>query len=188
MFVTETSGVGSPCPLVEPGLKAMYQGHRNRTVLFRTAVRMESQADSMRLALDFLKESARERVESIYDLVLIVRHDMVWTEAIHKWPPPADFTRFSFTSACEKRAGDAENCVSDTLLVIPGRLFPAFDSVAGAEGLEMLRGELPARLGARVLRGDHKSHGPSAFSGHRLRASRQRAETESALLAHRHAA
>ena len=134
MFVTETSGVGSPCPLVEPGLKAMYQGHRNRTVLFRTAVRMESQADSMRLALDFLKESARGRVESIYDLVLIVRHDMVWTEAIHKWPPPADFTRLSFTSACEKRAGDAENCVSDTLLVIPGRMFPAFDSVAGSQG------------------------------------------------------
>ena len=134
MFVTETSGVESPCPLVEPGLKAVYQGHRNRTVLFRTAVRMGSQADSMRLALDFLKESAHGRVESVYDLVLLVRHDMVWTEAIHKWPPPADFSRFSFTSACEKRAGDAENCVSDTLLVIPGSLFPAFDSVAGAEG------------------------------------------------------
>jgi hypothetical protein len=95
---------------------------------------MGSQADSMRLALDFLKESAHGRVESVYDLVLLVRHDMVWTEAIHKWPPPADFSRFSFTSACEKRAGDAENCVSDTLLVIPGSLFPAFDSVAGAEG------------------------------------------------------
>merc|ERR1719261_694829 len=36
---------------------------------------------------------------------------------------------------CVRKApGDAENCVSDTLLVIPGRLFPAFDSVAGAEG------------------------------------------------------
>jgi len=134
MFVTETSGVATPCPLVEPGLQAMYQGNRNRTVVFRTAVRMASQADSMRLALDFLKESAHGRVASIYDLVLIVRHDMVWTEPIHEWPPPADFSRFSFTSACEKRAGDAENCVSDTLLVIPGSLFPAFDSVACAEG------------------------------------------------------
>jgi hypothetical protein len=134
MFVTETSGVESPCLLVEPGLQAMYQGQRNRSVVFRTAVRMGSQADSMRLALDFLKESAHGRVESVYDLVLLVRHDMVWTEAIHKWPPPADFSRFSFTGACEKRAGGAEKCVSDTLLVIPGSLFPAFDSVAGAEG------------------------------------------------------
>ena len=134
MFVTETSGVKSPCPLVEPGLQAIYQGNRNRSVVFRTAVRMASQADSIRLALDFLKESADDRVESVYDLVLIVRHDMVWTEAIHKWPPPADFSRFSFMSACEKRSGDAEKCVSDTLLLMPGSLFPAFDSVAGAAG------------------------------------------------------
>jgi hypothetical protein len=133
MFVTETSGVQVPCPLVA-GLHAMYEGNRSRTAVFRTTVRMASQADSMRFALDFLKQRAHGRVESVYDLVLIVRHDMVWTEAIDKWPSPADFSKFSFFSACEKRSGDPENCVSDTLLLMPGSLFPAFDSVAGSEG------------------------------------------------------
>lgn len=131
MFITETSGEGAPCKMAHT-LQEMYQGGQNRTLSFKTVARMPSQADSVRLALDFFKEGVSGPVEDAYDLVLILRHDMVWTMAIDQWPRPADFSKFSFLSSCEKRAG--EKCVSDTFLMMPGSMFAAFDRVAGSEG------------------------------------------------------
>jgi len=147
IYATETSGIGAPCALA-PTLQSLYEevppqglatGGRVRVAAFAPVERLAGQAESMRFAMDMFKNAS---AGAAYDLIMFVRHDMIWTLAIDAWPPPVDFAKFSFLSRCQKnQGGDVEewaklgrSCVNDVLLLVPGGMFAAFDETVGAEG------------------------------------------------------
>ena len=92
---------------------------------------------------------------SSYDLILLTRHDVVWTTSITRWRS-ANFTRLNFLGACEPRCAGCESrscahcpdpnapgsrfggplsrCVQDLLHLVPGPAFPAFDAAVGRKG------------------------------------------------------
>ena len=106
----------------------------------------DGQGAGMRMALDLFKRSVV--AVSNYSLIVIVRHDFIFTTPISRWRG-ANLARFNFISRCERSCqhrgpdsqccshnispADAEspNCVADHLHTMPGRFFDAFDSVAG---------------------------------------------------------
>ena len=97
---------------------------------------MGSQADSMRFALDLFKNAST--TIAAYNLVMFVRHDMVWTKDIDMWPRPADFSKFSFVPLCQNNQGGVDDwvrigrsCVNYVMQFMPSKLFQAFDLVVG---------------------------------------------------------
>ena len=150
LFVTETSGVNKSCEITD-SLRILFEekptvsaASSNRIKAFAPIARLEGQAESLRFALDLFKNSSTS--PEAYNLIMVVRHDMIWTLAINDWPPPADFSKFAFMSLCQHSAGGPNDwangkfdrshssCVSDVMLCMPGSSFAAFDGVVGKPG------------------------------------------------------
>ena len=121
----------------------------------RKKIQCESsnQPQNMRLALDLFKSSV-PRPER-YGLMLITRHDVVWTRRITHWPVATNFSRLNFLSGCEPRCvgcrtlchrcknmsgvgskfgGEPRQCVQDVMHMMPGQAFSAFDHSVGVRG------------------------------------------------------
>jgi hypothetical protein len=157
IFATETSGVCRGCILTR-SLRPIFaerpanRSGYNRVRRFNVVKRQAGQAESLRLALDTFKNASGVPAPSAYDLFLLVRFDMVWTMPIDKWPPPADFRTLSFLGPCrdQERFGPVDTwgaaraapwaalnpygihgCMSDLLMMMPGKMFEAFDGVVG---------------------------------------------------------
>jgi len=150
LFVTETSGQGKPCEMTD-SLRTLFEekptastASSGRIKAFAPIARLEGQAESVRFALDLFKNSSS--APEAYDLILMVRNDMIWTLAVNDWPPPADFSKFAFLSLCQGSAGGPDDwanhkfdrshasCVNDVLLYMPGSMFAALDGVVGKPG------------------------------------------------------
>lgn len=95
----------------------------------------ENQGISIRLLLEGFKsavggiESARQ-----YDLIFVTRHDLEWKTHLYK--TTADYSNLNFASRCEVECAhgcEIYGCVNDVAEVMPGMLFPVFDSVVGAD-------------------------------------------------------
>lgn len=115
-----------------------------RIKAFAPIARLEGQAESVRFALDLFKNSSA--APESYDLIMMVRNDMIWTLAVNDWPPPADFSKFAFLSLCQGSAGGPDDwargkfdrthssCINDVMLYMPGSMFAAVDGVIGKPG------------------------------------------------------
>lgn len=91
----------------------------------------ETQGDNMRQAMDVF--SSTLDVKS-YDLVIIVRHDLVWRKPITDWN--VNFQHFLFMAHCELGAGknvDGDYCVFDHFQFMPGELFETFHEVVSEQ-------------------------------------------------------
>lgn len=87
----------------------------------------ETQGDNMRQAMDVFNTTLDAKA---YDLVIIVRHDLVWKIPISDWD--VDFEEFLFMAHCELGAGkivDGDFCVFDHFQFMPGQLFETFHEV-----------------------------------------------------------
>lgn len=145
VFVSECSGGRGGCPLTAQLLALLGR----RVVASETSCEHAGQPQSMRAVLDLFSAAADR-----YGLVLVTRHDLVWTAPITSWHS-ANFSRVSFLGGCERRCagcergcahcpdpaaagtrfgGELSRCVQDVLHVMPGRLFSAFDAAVGARG------------------------------------------------------
>lgn len=87
-----------------------------------------TQGDNMRQAMDVFNGTLD--IET-YDLVIIVRHDLVWQVPISDWN--VDFQNFIFLAHCEHnpvvKTVDGEFCVFDHIQFMPGKLFEVFHEV-----------------------------------------------------------
>ena len=143
--VTECSAADG-CKLVEGELERVFSG---RLIAKRTRCRTRDQAASMRATLNLFKGVAKP---SSYDLILVTRHDLVWTVPLTAWH--SDWRLFNFFSWCERRCtspaemfqsnrscgfpsmgGTPVQCVNDIAHAMPGALFASFDEVVSAPGL-----------------------------------------------------
>ena len=140
------------CPLMKRVLDLLGR----RVVGSRTRCSVANQPQSVRSALELLKTTAAARgglrVTASYDLVILTRHDVVWTKPIIAWH--ANFSQLLFLGGCEPLCTDActdssvgshyggppSRCVQDVLHVLPGRLFDAFDRVVGTAGTRCFDG------------------------------------------------
>ena len=95
LFATECSR-SQGCKLMD----RFYGIFGARVVRLHTKCRSVTQADSMHHSLELFRENRPQ--PSQYGLILVTRHDMVWTTSIVDWVD-ADFSRFNFLAQCEKR-------------------------------------------------------------------------------------
>lgn len=91
---------------------------------------------NMKNAVKFLKDTygGVEGVQKEFDYVMVVRHDLEWVEDARDWE--ASFDQFNFFSRCEipaARAVGGDDCVWDTVHLMPSSLFGVFDKTLGAE-------------------------------------------------------
>jgi len=103
-----------------------YNNGTNR-VVGTSIVAADIQANSVRMSLNFLKQSGD--VAKKYSHVIFIRHDIVFPTSLAQWP--IDFNQFNFASKCEVKSQYGENCVSDLMFVMPARVFPTFDQTVG---------------------------------------------------------
>lgn len=75
--------------------------------------------ETMRFFQDTLNTS---KAESVYDMVIITRHDILWKKSLYA-SKILNFSNFNFASPCE---GGANQCVSDVLQVMPASFFNTF--------------------------------------------------------------
>lgn len=96
------------------------------------------QSINLRHALETLNDlyGGIDGVASSFDYVLVQRNDLQWIATVHDWT--AKWTNFNFLAHCGRTAvsGNAkwsggEKCVWDTLHVMPGRMYPAFNDAVG---------------------------------------------------------
>lgn len=144
------------CAAAEAGLRSIF-GNTTRLLAMQTHCHSESQGDSMRATLNLFKDRAARRVAS-YGMIFVTRHDQVWTRNITQWhavDAPIDYSRLNFLARCMMRCGDVPSldvstdrtqchfllggppsqCVLDSLHVMPGKLFRAFDEhIVGTAG------------------------------------------------------
>lgn len=119
-------------------------------VLGRRLVALEfcvsaGQGASVRMALDLFK---RRHAPMAYALIVVARHDYVYSQSITHWGAweNASLARFNFLSRCERRCApnevpatkdcgqfgdDPPRCVADFLYTMPGAFFGAFDRAVG---------------------------------------------------------
>ena len=105
------------------------------------------QGASVRMALVLFK---RRHAPMAYALIVVARHDYVYSQSITHWGAweNASLARFNFLSRCERRCApnevpatkdcgqfgdDPPRCVADFLYTMPGAFFGAFDRAVGKE-------------------------------------------------------
>jgi len=85
----------------------------------------ENQTTGVMDSLELFRTAAGAAA-STYDLVFVVRPDLIWMRPLTSWT--TDFSLFNFPGRCG--AGGDPDCVSDTFYTMPGNAFGAFDTVA----------------------------------------------------------
>lgn len=120
-----------PCPLTKEVIE-IYGKRVVASASFQTA----GQAENMRRALDTLNAKCgdAEEVSEKYDYVLVLRHDARFVLEFDDWK--ADWSTINFFARCEDTAAKAyggDNCVWDTLHVVPGKFYDIFNRVIGCE-------------------------------------------------------
>mmetsp|Transcript_28015 Transcript_28015/g.83715 ORF Transcript_28015/g.83715 Transcript_28015/m.83715 type:complete len:202 (-) Transcript_28015:77-682(-) len=130
-------------------------------VAAETEVAAPTQAAGFHRALQMLSRGfANGSSAHSFGLIMIARHDLLWTKSLTAWSPPADFGRTSAISRCERFAthNTPPSCVNDWAFAMPGPLFSRFvdtmrtcwrnTSHAGAHACGMLLGQtMPGGLG-----------------------------------------
>lgn len=107
--------------------------HKHRAALNvfqENSPRSISQRSGLIAALEFFKRKAKRRQQ--YDLILIVRHDLLWKMAIDEWDITADYTMLNFMSKCEPKT-KIPNCVNDMAWTLPGSMYDDFESSIGRD-------------------------------------------------------
>ena len=165
VYVTECS-TGRGCPLLPRLLSTLREGAAGveRVVAVRSQCSSSGQAHNVRFALEAFKAATAHRVPpgvspsaavASYSLIVLTRHDLVWTSPIVHWQH-ANFSRIGFLSGCEpwrcthcggpadapgsRYGGPPSRCVQDSLHLIPGSLFDAFDAAVGKRGTHCFDG------------------------------------------------
>jgi len=133
-----------------PRLQQVFQQLGGRVVANRTACTIRDQGEGYRAALSLFK--SRMRFAS-YEIVLVTRHDVVWSRPITQWRS-TNFSRVNFLGGCEPSCkdlnlgrprcdekhegtpsgGPPSKCVQDVLHTVPRRSFRGFDMAIGRRG------------------------------------------------------
>lgn len=121
----------APCSLTKE-VNALY-GER---IVASASFKCGGQAENMRRALDTLntKCGGAEKVSEKYDYVLVLRHDGRFVLEFDDWQ--ADWSTINFFARCEddpppSKAMGSQNCVWDTVHLVPGKLYETFNSEIG---------------------------------------------------------
>jgi len=99
-------------------------------------VETRNQGDNMRKTLNQFKHKVGnpdlDQIAKQYDVVMIVRHDMIWKMNVARWPT-VDFNKFNFFSECGVSGVQHtfDHCVNDIFHMMPAASFNAFDAVIG---------------------------------------------------------
>eukprot|EP00930_Biecheleria_cincta_P072688 TRINITY_DN60046_c0_g1_i1.p1 TRINITY_DN60046_c0_g1~~TRINITY_DN60046_c0_g1_i1.p1 ORF type:complete len:578 (-),score=102.17 TRINITY_DN60046_c0_g1_i1:76-1809(-) len=105
--------------------------HKQRAALRvfqQSSPRSISQRAGLIAALSFFKQKAKQWKH--YDLILVIRHDLLWKQAIDEWNVTADYTKLNFMSKCEKGT-KIPHCVNDMAFTFPGSMYDGFENSIG---------------------------------------------------------
>lgn len=119
----------NPCALT-PKISEVFGKRTVATEYFA----VEDQREGFMAALNLLnsKCGGSENVQNYYDYVMVFRHDMLWKLPLPNWE--VDWRNFNFFTRCEERAGanvGGEDCVWDTVHIVPSKYYKAFNDVIG---------------------------------------------------------
>ena len=137
------------CEIAEESLGRIFG---SRMLGVKTNCTAANQGESMRATLTEFRSRALVPILE-YDLVLVTRHDLIWSRNITLWG--ADFSRLNFLARCMMRCGEessadvtpdrgachpilggsSEECVLDALHTLPGHTFSTFEKrIIGSDG------------------------------------------------------
>eukprot|EP00930_Biecheleria_cincta_P027369 TRINITY_DN19238_c0_g1_i1.p1 TRINITY_DN19238_c0_g1~~TRINITY_DN19238_c0_g1_i1.p1 ORF type:complete len:383 (+),score=58.67 TRINITY_DN19238_c0_g1_i1:91-1239(+) len=97
-------------------------------VFHHNSPRSVNQRSGLIAALNFFKQKTYNRQQ--YDLVLVVRHDLLWKQPIDEWQITGDYSELNFMSRCEPTT-KVPNCVNDMVWTMPGSMFDGFEKSIG---------------------------------------------------------
>lgn len=124
---------GPPCRLDEQLVGIL--GHRVKASAHFPS---SGQSTSIRQSLEFLNSlyGGPDSVAASFDYVLIQRNDLQWVANVDDWT--ASWTEFNFLAHCAEKASilnlkwnGGEKCVWDTLHLMPGKMYSAFNDAVG---------------------------------------------------------
>ena len=126
VMVTECSSVRG-CPAVMDPIHGLPSLFGSRLVANQTSeCESRDQGSNMRTALNTALAAACCVGDG--DLLLITRHDIVFTRPITAWSRVggANFSKFNFLSVCDQDRGP-ESCVADAVLSMPAAMVSKFE-------------------------------------------------------------
>lgn len=123
--VTHQDAISRPSTMTD-----MYtQGAQGSLQVFQeSSPRSLNQRSGLISALNFFKRKTHNRQQ--YNLVLVVRHDLLWNHPIDEWQITGDYSKLNFMSRCEPTT-KVPNCVNDMVWTMPGSMFDGFEKSIG---------------------------------------------------------
>jgi len=119
------AGIDKHCKMMSEIVELLGHGR----ILATPDVKALDQSRAMRLALDGFKSAIQGvEVADQYDLIFIVRHDIIWKQPITVFN--TDFSNLNFADWCKY----FDKCLNDIVQVMPGRIFTVFDSMVNQPG------------------------------------------------------
>lgn len=108
--------------------EALHKKRAALRVFQQSSPKSISQRSGLVAALSFFKKKAKNRQR--YDLILVLRHDLLWKMAIDEWNVTADYTKLNFMSKCENGT-KIPHCVNDMAWTMPGSMYDGFEDSIG---------------------------------------------------------